>query len=281
MAPAVSADRVILSGMEETNALEERRATVEGIPIVLVVPERRRGPLALWMSHLGGSKEQTLDMLRTLAAAGLPAVSFDAVGHGERAEDEPMELLARVMAEFRLRMWPLLALTTLDAMRVLDWAAAELGTGDEMVAGGVSMGGDVSVALAGVDDRVGRVAAAVATPDWTRPGMAALDDPSRLVDQGSGDHYSRWLREQLDPMLHLDRYLRAPPITFECGDVDTHVPPDGAERFKERLTELDPAAGARVHVHRHAGLDHVGAARSPEVMRACADFLIHPETSGS
>ena len=267
--------------MDETNALEERRVTVEGIPIVLIVPERRQGPLALWMSHLGGSKEQTLDMLRTLAAAGLPAVSFDAVGHGERAEYEPMQLMDRVMAEFRLRMWPLLALTTLDAMRVLDWTAAELGTGDDIVAGGVSMGGDVSVALAGVDDRVARVAAAVATPDWTRPGMAALDDPSHVVDQGSGDHSSRWLREQLDPMLHLDRYRRAPAITFECGDLDTHVPPDGAVRFTQRLTDLDPTAGAGVQVHRHAGLDHLGGARSPEVMRACADFLIHPEGGGS
>jgi hypothetical protein len=107
--------------------------------------------------------------------------------------------------------------------------------------------------------------------------MAALDDPSHVIDQGSGDHYSRWLRDQLDPMLHLERYRPAPAITFECGDVDTHVPPDGAERFAQRLTELDPAAGARVHVHRHAGLDHLGGARSPDVMRACADFLIQPE----
>jgi hypothetical protein len=37
-----------------------------------------------------------------------------------------MELLGRVMADFRRRMWPLLALTALDALRVHmnSWAIA-------------------------------------------------------------------------------------------------------------------------------------------------------------
>lgn len=254
-------------------AQDERRVTVDGVPILLVVPRRPQGPLALWMSYLGGSKEQCLEMLRTLAGAGLPAASFDAIGHGERAEGEPKALLARVMADFRRRMWPLLGQTTLDALRVLDWAMAEVEIDGNVVAGGVSMGGDIAVALAGIDERVGRVAAAVATPDWTRPGMTLVDDPSRVLDQGEGDRYSRWLREQLDPMLHLDRYRRAPAIAFECGDADTHVPPDGPERFKEQLTQLDPEAGARVRVHRHADLDHLAGARDPEVLGACARFL--------
>jgi dienelactone hydrolase len=252
--------------------VEERRFVADGIPILLVVPEQISGPPALWMSHLGGSKEQCLEMLRTLASAGLPAVSFDAVGHGERAEHEPMELLGLVMSDFRRRMWPLLALTTLDALRVLDWAGEQFAP-DEAVAGGVSMGGDIAVALAGIDDRVSRVAALVSTPDWARPGMTPLDDPSRELDQGSGDSYSRWLRGQLDPMLHVDRYRRGPAIGFECGDDDTHVPADGAERFKERLGELSSEAGARIRVRRHPGLDHLGGARSPELMAACANFL--------
>jgi dienelactone hydrolase len=253
--------------------VQERSFTADGIPLVWVVPDRIEGPLALWMSHLGGSKEQTLPMLRELAGAGLPALSFDAVEHGERAVFAPDQVIALVMSDFRRSMWPILGQSTLDAMRVIDIAINELGLGDEVVAGGVSMGGDIAVALAGIDDRVGRVAALVSSPDWSRPGMTAIDDPSHVLDQGNGDRYSSWLREQLDPMLHVDRYLRGPAIAFESGDEDTHVPPDSAERFKERLTERDPEAGSRVRVTRHAGLDHLGGARSADLMASCAAFL--------
>src|SRR5262245_3496874 len=94
-------------------AAAERRAGGERVPILLVVPAERRGPLGLWMSHLSGSKEQCLEVLHVLATAGLPAVSFDAVEHGERGRLDRAELLASVMGDFRRRMWPLLALTTL------------------------------------------------------------------------------------------------------------------------------------------------------------------------
>jgi dienelactone hydrolase len=256
--------------------MEERRFTADGIPILLVLPERVSGPLAVWMSHLGGSKEQCLEMLRTLAGAGLPAVSFDAIQHGERAVFEPMQVMQSVMFDFRRLMWPLLGVSTLDAMRVIDIVCGDAGRSpeDEVVAGGVSMGGDIAVALAGIDDRVTRVAALGSTPDWSRPGMRKIDDPSVELDQGNGDRYSHWLRDRLDPMLHVESYTRGPLIAFECGDADTHVPPDGAERFKERLTELDPEGDTRIRVTRHEGLDHFGVCRSPEATTACAAFLV-------
>jgi uncharacterized protein len=72
---------------------------------------------------------------------------------------------------------------------------------------------------------------------------------------------------QLDPMLHIDRYR--PWIAFECADVDTHVPPDGAERFKGVLAERHPAAGARVTVTRHAGRGHLDGARDEALLDAC------------
>jgi enterochelin esterase-like enzyme len=76
-----------------------------------------------------------------------------------------------VLASFRRRMWPLLGRSTLECLRVLDWIDETFAVAGPRVAGGVSMGGDIAVALAGVDRRIGRVAALVATPDWTRPGM--------------------------------------------------------------------------------------------------------------
>jgi uncharacterized protein len=67
------------------------RADVEGLPVVLVEPREARvdRPLVLWLTHLGGSKEQTVPTLQAFAAAGHPAVSFDPDGHGERGVEDP------------------------------------------------------------------------------------------------------------------------------------------------------------------------------------------------
>src|SRR4051812_2547054 len=122
----------------ERKAAEVRRDEVDGIPVLLAVPEERTGPVALWLSHMGGSKEQCLPILRALAARGLPAVSFDAVEHGGRATRPPMELMALVQADPR-QLWAILGGTALDAPRVLDWAAEQVGGSDVLVAGGVSL----------------------------------------------------------------------------------------------------------------------------------------------
>jgi len=66
---------------------------------------------------------------------------------------------------FRRRMWPLAGRSVLESLRVLDWVDDHFGVAGPRVAGGVSTSGDVAVALAGVDPRIDRVAALVATPD--------------------------------------------------------------------------------------------------------------------
>jgi hypothetical protein len=53
-------------------------------------------------------------------------------------------------------MWPLLGQTTLECLRVLDWTEYRFGPPTRWVAGGVSMGGDITVALAGLDSRISR-----------------------------------------------------------------------------------------------------------------------------
>jgi pimeloyl-ACP methyl ester carboxylesterase len=99
------------------------------------------------------------------------AVSFDAWQYGERTEEPSDQLMTRAFSQFRRTVWPILGHTTLDAVRVLDWAIERFSP-ERVIAGGVSMGGEIAVALAGIDDRVGRVAAMIATPDWTPPGMS-------------------------------------------------------------------------------------------------------------
>src|SRR6476660_867776 len=121
--------------------MRQQHAVVDGIPVVLVAPEMTSppAPLALWISHLGGSKEKAGAMLDLLAARGLTALSFDPPGHGERSVGDTWAFAARTLAAFRARMWPLLGETTLEALKVLDWATAETGA-TSVVAGGDSMG---------------------------------------------------------------------------------------------------------------------------------------------
>jgi hypothetical protein len=96
-----------------------------------------------------------------LAAAGFVALSFDPYQHGERSVDSHAALAARVVGSICRHFWPILAHTAEETTRVIDWAMSELGVAPQV---------DVSVAAAGVDERITAVAACIATPDWLRPG---------------------------------------------------------------------------------------------------------------
>lgn len=250
-------------------------ALVDGIPVVWAEPERPGGtaPLALWLPPLTRSKEDAVPVLQQLAGNGFVAVSLDPWQHGERGAESAEQLATRVFGAFRRHMWPILGQSTLDCLRVVDWAAGELGAGGPVVAGGVSMGGDIAVALAGTDPRITRVAALVATPDWTRPGMRDLRDPSRILPQGDADGYAQWFYAHLDPMTHLDSYARGPAIAFECGAEDSHVPPDGALRFEAALAARYPGNRDRIRVTVHPGLGHIEAAQDPAALANALSWL--------
>jgi uncharacterized protein len=237
--------------------MSARSTWVDHIPVSWVGNGER---LALWLPYLGGTKEEMLPALERLADAGFTAVSLDPWQHGERAAESPDELYARVFGAFRRHMWPIAGQTALDCLRVIDWAVGELGTNGDVVAGGVSMGGDVAVVLGGIEPRVERVAALVATPDWTRPGMQALDGGGPL-DQGQADAYAQWFYDRLDPMTHPERYGDRPEILFECGGEDHHVPAEAALRFGRGKVNVRP------------GLGHIDGAQSPEMHQSCLDWL--------
>jgi dienelactone hydrolase len=255
---------------------EVARSLVDHIPVAWVepVPRRPNAPLALWLPHLTGTKEDYLPALRQLAEAGFVAVSLDPWQHGERGIESGEQIAGRVLGDFRRQMWPLLGQTTLDSLRVIDWAMETLQAGPEVVAGGVSMGGDVAVALVGVDQRITRVAAVVATPDWTRPGMRDLTDPSAVLPQGQADSYAQWFYDRLDPLTHLAAYAHGPAITFECGADDTHVPPYGALRFRDALRRLDPLQAQRVRVNLHSGIGHIDGVQSPTLTDECVSWFL-------
>ncbi len=230
--------------------LEVRHAWVDEIPVIWVdpteAPSHRK--LVIWLTGLSGRKEAIQPQLLELGSHGFLALSFDPWQHGERGTETSEQIIERVFGNFRRYMWPILAHTTEDTPRVIDWAIHQLGVDARVLMGGISMGGDISVAAAGLDDRIAGVAAAIATPDWLRPGMN--------IPPGTPDADAQAMYDRLNPLTHLSAYARCPAITFECGAQDDHVPPDGAARFREALSTLAPGCAENVRVVLHEGIGH-------------------------
>jgi dienelactone hydrolase len=234
---------------------------VDHIPVIWVEPVVRHPTrqLVLFLHGLSGSKEDTTSFLHDIAAAGFIALSFDPWQHGERGTELPEQLLTRVFGDFQRHMWPILGQTTLDTLKVIDWAVDTLGVEPRVAMGGISMGGDIAIAAAGIDHRIERVAAVVATPDWRRPGMHDLFNASILLPPGKPDAYAQYFFDHLNPLTHLSTYAHSPAMNFVCGEKDTHVPPDGALRFQEALQEAYPTIANRVEVNLISGMEHLGA----------------------
>lgn len=242
-------------------AQQARTAWIEQIPVIwyepVPAPAQRR--LAIFLNGLSGTKEDLAPYLQDLAAAGLVALSFDAWEHGERSNLTGEELIARAFGDFRRHMWVTIGQTALDTLRVLDWAVANLDVSPEVCMGGLSMGGDIAVAAAGLDQRIQKVGAVVATPDWTRPGMVDLRSAEKNpLPPGEPDAYARWFYERINPITHLEHYAHAPQIRFVCGAKDDHVPPEAAFRFKDALLDVHPRAGGNIIIELIPGQDHGG-----------------------
>ena len=238
---------------------------LDGIPVIWIEPLNRYAAtrLALWLPPFSTRKEIVESKLRDLARAGLFAMSFDPYQHGARSAETSSDLTSRIFSNFQRHMWPILGQTTLDALRVIDWALDRFQLKPDVFVGGDSMGGDIAVALAGKDKRITRVVAIVATPDWMRPGMHRLHDPDRLQPLGEPDAYARFFYEHLNPLTHLENYTHGPSIFFECGANDTHVPSDGALRFKVALEQKFPALIDRVRVNIVPGAAHMDSKKPP------------------
>lgn len=246
--------------MGQSTAFPVHHDSIEQIPVIWVEPEQEQpARLAIWLPGLTGSKDQMVPFLQDLARSGFLALSFDPWQHGERGKETSQQIGTRVMGNFRYFMWPILGQTTLDTLRIIDWAFARFSEMliSSVVMGGTSMGGDISVAAAALDARIRRVSAIIATPDWLRPGMQEIFQPGMVLPPGKPDAYANFFYDSLNPLTNLTSYIHhRPAITFECGANDHHVPADGALRFQEALRTQDAAYGEQIRVNLHEGASH-------------------------
>lgn len=229
--------------------LQTLRATVVGIPILVIAPkETKARPLVIWLTGFSGQKESVEAHLREFAKQGFLALSFDPHQHGERRIESREELVKRVRGNIRRHFWPILARTAEETPKVIDWAIKTLGVRPEVGMGGISMGGDIAVAAAGVDRRISVVSACIATPDWLRPG--SFEPPGEPDTAAQADYDRR------NPLTHLQLYAHRPAIAFQSGAADKQVPPDGGTRFVTALKPLYAEVAERLVVNLEPDVPH-------------------------
>lgn len=208
----------------------EKKIILDHIPIIWEEPEgEHNGNLIVWLPGLSGNKDSMRSALRLFADAGFVAVSYDPYEHGERMVESRELFRQKLSTNKRRYFWPMIALTAEEYPRVLDWAYERFAVSNVM-AGGVSMGGDIALAAAGIDHRIKAVAACISTPDWLRPGTNE--------GESNPDSYAWNCYHRCNPLTNTEKYSHAPAIRFLNGALDEHVPPDGAHKFRAALTDV-------------------------------------------
>lgn len=205
------------------------------IPIIWAKPRKveqhSQSNLVIWQTCFGGKKERVIAQLQDLARQGFTAISFDLIEHGERTlcNETHEQMVERVTSNRRLYFWPIIARTAEEFPRIIDWAIHHFNINGDVLAGGISMGGDISLVAASIDTRIKGVCATIATPDWLRPGSI---DP-----QGEADTYSNLLYNRYNPITNLQLFSHVPYIHFENAADDLYVPAEAARRFQLQLKE--------------------------------------------
>jgi uncharacterized protein len=251
-------------------------AEVDDIPISLCHPDQSvvKGSLAIWIPYLGGNRKTCMRELRRLSSAGYLALSIDPLQHGDRKGPKKPSLRTRVFREFRANMWPILGVTTLETYRIIDWAIETYHLSEDVAVGGVSMGGDIAIALAGIDKRIRKVSAIASTPDWARPGMTDVMDSGKVVEQGTATPFGTWLYDHLNPMTNRNAFFRGLAMHLEVGEDDTHISPRWAIGFKDAIAMECPKAAEAIEINVNEGCTHLSLIQKQSVANRAVDFLI-------
>lgn len=222
---------------EKIKAIPIEYTMVDNISIAFCKPDdnKSRRSIAIWLPYLGGNRDTGKRELQMLAKQGFFALSIDPWLHGERKANSKHGVRSLVFKEFRAYMWQILGITTMDVFRVIDWAIDKFDLKDNVVVGGLSMGGDIAIALAGIDKRVSRVAAIASSTDWNRQGMTDVMDKNKIIDQGTPTNFGQWLYDTLNPSTNLKSFSRPIQFHIELGGLDSHIHPKWTTDFKEAL----------------------------------------------
>jgi len=246
---------------------------VDMLPVYYTLPQgvdpEDEIKVCLFLSGLSGTKEDMVASFSDyITSRGYVGVFFDHLGHGERspkaitrlnaAKEEVNALRKQILdtcfGNLYRHGWEILGNGVLDSLRVIDHFRQNFKV-TRVVMGGVSMGGDTAVAAAGLSPCLNRLLCFITTPDWLRPGMCDLYT-GQPMNPGRADAKSQWFYDQFNPMTHLDRYTRGIDITFACGELDTHIPPENARRFIDTLARNNPAAASRMLIWWNKGEGH-------------------------
>ncbi len=250
-------------------------ASVDNVPVAFCRPNENESnnSIAIWLPYLGGDKETGVKELQKLASHGYFALSIDPWMHGERKGNGNNEIRTLVFRDFKAYMWQILGITTMDVYRVIDWAIQSYKLGDNVVAGGLSMGGDIAIALAGIDKRVRRVSAIASSPDWNRSGMTDVMDSKKIIEQGNSTAFGKWLYDKLNPSTNIQNFSNLPFIHVELGALDTHINPIWTNNFKNKLCESYPNAEHKIEIVINEDCNHLSLIQRKSIIDKAIDFM--------
>lgn len=248
---------------------------VDNIPIAFCRPDKEKSnnSIAIWLPYLGGDKETGAKELQKLASRGYFSISIDPWLHGERKGKLKKGIRSLVFNQFRAYMWQILGITTMDVFRVIDWAIDTFDLNDDVVVGGLSMGGDIAIALAGIDTRIRKVAAIAASPDWNRAGMTDVMDSKKIIEQGNPSNFGKWLYDKLNPMTTLESFHRPLMLHIELGELDTHINPQWTITFKKALCKNYSDADRNIEIVINEGCNHLSLIQRKSIIDKAIDFM--------
>ena len=161
----------------------------------------------------------------------------------------------------------------MDTCRVIDWAIENFNLNEDVVIGGLSMGGDIAITLAGIDTKIKKVAAIAASPDWNRTGMTDVMDSKKIIERGNPSYFGQWLYNKMNPMTNLKSFCRPLKLHIELGELYTHINPQWSIAFKNVLCENYSNSDSNIEIVMNEGFNHLSLIQRKSIIDKAIDFM--------